>query len=123
MVDAAQLAEYVDNLRALLAQGDVRFGLMVDRQVQAALLPKLSGSRGALEPHLWELLVLCLEGPAGDRVQLDQGSWDKAVLAAQSGQGLSPGQPARFPRAAQALLQALLTLREHGVYPKPRAKP
>ncbi len=122
MSERAEIAEYLDNLRALLAAGQPRFALMVERQVQFALLPHLAGTRAQLEPHLWQLLILCLDGPAADAPPCDETQWNRATTAAAARQALSGATPARYPQAAQAVAATLGVLREFGVFPKPKLR-
>ena len=120
VVTAEIVREYVGNMRALLTTNAARYGLLVERQVQFALLPKVAGPRHALEPALWELLALLLDGHEATPPALDDATFARAVEAAKAGVGLASGGPARFPRAAAAVLSALTELREIGVYPKPK---
>ena len=117
---AAIVREYIDNTRTLLNMNAARYGLLVERQVQVALLPKIQGPRAVLEPALWELLALLLDGHEGQAPALDDTTWAKASACATSGVALSHDGPARFPRAASAVATALAQLREIGVYPKPK---
>lgn len=112
--------EYIDNTRTLLAMNAARYGLLIERQVQFALLPKIQGPRAQLEPALWELLALLLDGHEGQVPALDDDAFAKATTAANAGAAYSHAGPARFPRAAAAIAKALAELREIGVYPKPK---
>ncbi len=67
-----------------------------------------------------ELLVFCLDGHEAEIPDLDDAVLERAQEAVQAGKSLSSGEPARFPRAAGAVLEALSTLREAGVYPRPK---
>lgn len=120
MASTSGLSELVENLRALLSNNAARFGLMVERQVQFALLPKLEGTRPALEPHLWSLLVLLLDGHEAPVPAADEALWRRALEAAQAGTTLAGDRPARFPKAAVAIAGAAVVLREVGVYPRPK---
>ncbi|MBC7792314.1 MAG: hypothetical protein H7Z43_01285 [Clostridia bacterium] len=117
---AMLVREYIDNTRTLLGMNAARYGLIVERQVQFALLPKIQGQRAVLEPALWELLALLLDGHDGQVPALDDNAWAKASAAATRGAAFSSDGPARFPRAAAAVARALGELREIGVYPKPK---
>jgi hypothetical protein len=119
-VTAELVREYVGNVRALLNTSAARYGLLVERQVQFALLPKVAGQRAVLEPALWELLALLLDGHEVSAPALDEAAWTKATAAVAAGTGLTHDGPARFPRAAAAIARALTELREIGVYPKPK---
>jgi len=114
------LAEYLQNIRALLQSDYARFRVMVERQVQVRVLPKLKGTRAGLETELWELLVLCLDGHQVSAPTLDDQTYERAQKATQSGTDLNGEQSAEFPRAAVAVLSALEQLRDVGVYPPPR---
>jgi len=114
------VVEYVDNMRALLAEQPELYGLMVERQVQSRLLPRVAGSRAHLEPELWTLLVFCLDGHDAAVPPLDDATYERAVAAALGGNGLGSGGAARFPDAAKAVAQTMVELREVGVYPRPR---
>lgn len=120
MVDAEELSEYAANIRALLRTKPGLFAPAVDRQVRFALLPKLQGNRAALEHHLWNLLILCLDGPDASVPELDAAVWEQAAAAAADGQRRDGQGTAAHARAAAALKDALETLREHGVYPAPK---
>ncbi len=119
MADAKELAEYVVNVRALLLADPARWGMVVERQVIAGLLRHLHGPRAALEPHLWMLFVLCLDGPAAAVPLVDHAAWERLRQAAARGSSSEGDQPAAYPRAALAVAQALTDLRETGVYPRP----
>jgi hypothetical protein len=119
-VTAELVREYVGNMRALLTTNAARYGLLVERQVQFALLPKVTGPRHALEPALWELLAMLLDGHEAAPPALDDAAFTKAVEAAKTGKNFTASGPARFPKAAAAVLIALTELREIGVYPKPK---
>lgn len=112
--------EYVGNMRALLTMNAARYGLLVERQVQFALLPKVTGPRSSLEPALWELLAMLLDGHDAPIPPLDDTAFAKAVEAAKAGKNFGANGPAKFPKAAMAILGALTELREIGVYPKPK---
>lgn len=118
-VSPDELKSYADNLRALLTSNATRWGLVIERQVQFAFLPKISGTRAALEPSLWSLLVLLLEGHEAGVPALEDTLAQKALAAALLGQNLA-GTPARFPKAAAAVARAMSELRELGVYPRPK---
>ena len=121
MVDCKELAQYVDNLPSLLRQGP-HFGLAIERQVQFALVPRLQGARAHLEPHLWRLLFLCLDGPDAPAPPIDAAAIQKAEAAARAGSS-STDAPARFPQAARAVVASLAVVREFGVLPKPKLAP
>lgn len=124
MANAEELAEYVGNLRALLNQSEARFAIMVERQVQFALLPKLAGPKSSLESPLWDLLVLLLDGHQAPVESPTDPLWTRALDAAQQGASLSMADgKARFPKAAQAVAGVAATLRDCGVYPAPRLPP
>ena len=53
------------------------------------LLPKLTGPKNALEPHLWSLLVLLLDGPHASVETPTEPLWARALAAAQQGTGLT----------------------------------
>lgn len=112
--------EYIENMRALIDQQPHLFGMMVERQVQARLLPRISGTRQALEPDLWALVVFCLDGHQAEAPPLTDETFERASAAAAQGQRLGGEGEAAYPRAAQAVVAALATLREAGVYPPPR---
>ncbi|MBI3178729.1 MAG: hypothetical protein HYZ27_03665, partial [Deltaproteobacteria bacterium] len=119
MADAKQLAEYATNVRALLASDYARWSVVVERQILSQLLRTLHGQRATLEPALWALLLLCLEGPAAAVPLLDDAAWEQAKAAALQGRRWRGSGGAAFPRAAKALAAALGDLRETGVYPRP----
>ena len=112
--------EYITNMRALIDQQPHLFGMMVERQVQVRLLPKVSGTRQTLEPDLWALLVFCLDGHQAAVPELNDEVYQKAQAAATAGAALSGQGEAVYPRAAQAVFATLVVLREAGVYPAPR---
>jgi len=116
---AQQLPEYIDNLKVLLAQDNPMWPMVVERQILATLLPRLSGSRLTLEAPLWILLCLCLDGPTATPVPLCDTAWERVNHAARAGQNSSGAAPARFPKAARGLTDALAILRETGVFPRP----
>ncbi len=120
VVKADELRQYVDNLRTLLRQDGLRFASMVERQVQFALLPHLSGKRADLEPSLWDLLFVCIAGPTACAPLLSEETWQRAVDAVERGTFWESDEAAPFPKAARAVWAALTTLREVGVYPKPK---
>jgi hypothetical protein len=99
-----------------------KFGIMVERQVQVRVLPGVAGSRANLEPQLWELLVFCLDGHEAEIPGLDDASFERALVAVQSGKTLSGEAQAAYPRAATAVMKAIETLREVGVYPPPKIR-
>jgi hypothetical protein len=111
--------EYVDNMRALLVEQPQFYGLMVERQVQARLLPRLAGSRVRLEPELWPLLVFCLEGHEVAAPAFDEEQIQRALAAASGGTRLMGDGAAVYPAAAKSVAEALVVLREVGVYPRP----
>lgn len=115
-----ELASYVENLRALLSLNEPRYAVMVERQIQAQLLRRMNGTRAALEPGLWSLLVLCLDGHAAEVPALTEPLWERAQAASIARQSFDATRVARFPTAAAALVAALAVMREHGVYPKPK---
>lgn len=112
--------EYIGNTKTLLGMNAARYGMLVERQVVFALLPKIQGQRAVLEPALWELLALLLDGHEGQVPALDDNAWAKAAEAATTGAAYSHDGPARFPKAASAVAKALGELRDVGVYPKPK---
>ncbi|MBI5510633.1 MAG: hypothetical protein HY903_17890 [Deltaproteobacteria bacterium] len=116
---AAQLPEYIDNVRALLRRAPGTWRLVVERQILATLLPALSGHRARLEPDLWALLCLCLDGHEAEPPALSDALWERAFTAAQGGRNSSDTLPAAYPRAARAVADAILCLRETGVFPRP----
>lgn len=109
---SVDVAEVTENLRTMLRMNPKRFGIMVERQVQFALLPRLEGPRATLEPPLWDLLALLLGGPEAVAPALDDSAIESATSQARDGQ-------ARFPKSAAAVANALEALREHGVLPPP----
>ena len=119
---SVNLPEYLANMRALLRRDEVKFGLMVERQVQVRVLPCVSGARAALEPHLWELLVFCLDGHEATAPSLDDATFERAHDAADAGTRMLGEGEAPFPRAAAAVIRTLDTLREVGVFPPPKLK-
>ena len=80
------LPEYLGNLRELLNSDLKRWRMIVERQVLTQVLPKLKGSRTSLEPGLWELLILCLDGVEANAPELDDEHWEAARQAAADGQ-------------------------------------
>ena len=114
------LPDYLSNIRELL-RAKPTFKLMVERQVQCRVLPKVSGSRAKLEPQLWELLVFCLDGHEASIPELSDPNVERAQQATVEGTTLSGQETAAFPKAANAVLKTLETLREIGVYPPPLA--
>lgn len=120
VVTAEIVREYVGNMRALLATNAARYGLLVERQVQFALMPKVSGPRHALEPALWDLLTLLLDGHEAAAPALDDATFAKAVEAVKAGKSWVTNNPARYPKSAAAVMAALSEVREIGVYPKPK---
>jgi len=116
---ARELPAYVENLRALLRLDERVWRAVVERQILAVLLPGLSGNRVSLEGHLWDLLVLCLEGHDASPPPLDDARFEQAAASARAGRGLSGIAAAPFPRAARGLVDALVVLRETGVFPRP----
>lgn len=118
-----ELPQFIENTRQLLQLNAAKFGLMVERQVQAALLPTLVGPRSQLEPDLWRLLVLLLDGHEAAAPPFDDSLWERACAASASGLSLDPARPARFPRAAAAVVRTMTDLREVGVLPRPKLPP
>ena len=123
MASAASISEYLTNIRELLRLDPHKFGLMVERQVQRRLLPRLHGTRANLEPELWALLVFCLDGAEAAAPPLTDETLESAKGAAQAGTSLTGEDQAAFPRAAHAVLETLDTVREAGVYPPPKGPP
>jgi len=123
MAWAEQLPEYVENLRALLRNNEARYGLMVERQIQAQLLRKMTGLRASLELPLWALLVLCLDGYQAQVPPLDDATFVAASQAAGASTSLGRAGPASYPQAARSLVNAMAVLRQYGVYPKPKLSP
>lgn len=117
---SVDVAEVTENLRAMLRLNAKRFGLMVERQVQGALLPRVQGSRAALERPLWSLLVLLVAGHEAATPPLDDAAFETWTACASAGTDHSGQKRAAFPRAAAAVADALSQLREHGVLPTPR---
>lgn len=119
---SVNVAEVTDNLRTMLRMNPQRFGIMVERQVQFALLPRVAGPRAALEEPLWELLVMLVEGhehappPFSDQMLED---WMECADAALNHR--RDGKAA-YPKAAAAVASALRDLREFGVLPAPKLK-
>lgn len=111
---SVDVVEVTDNLRTMLRMNPKRFGIMVERQVQFALLPRLAGPRSTLEKPLWDLLALLIGGPDATAPALNESTIESVSTEARSGQ-------ARFPKSAAAVVDALETLREHGVLPPPMA--
>lgn len=118
-----QLFEYLENLRALLRLDAPRWRVVVERQVLSQLLPHLQGSRTNLETHLWELLVLCLDGHESTPPPLDDATWEQALAAVSAGIRLEGEGPAAFGRAARGVADVILSLREHGIHPPPKVSP
>ena len=116
---AKELPEYVENLRALLRLDLGLWRVVVERQILATLLPHLSGNRVELETHLWALLIICLDGHEAPVPTLSDVTWDKAIAAVKAGRSLANTDDAVFPRAARGLVEALITLRETGIFPRP----
>lgn len=112
------LEEAVDNLRAMLRLNPDRFSVMVQRQVQFALLPKLAGGRGELENPMWSLLVLLVDGHEAPIPALDESSWEQLHARATDE---AVGNEPTFPTAAKAVAQAFSALREFGHYPPPKS--
>ena len=112
--------EYLENLRALLRSDMKRWRMVVERQVLSQLLPKVSGSRAALESPLWELLILCLDGVEATPPDLTDDGFEAAKQAAADGHAYLGEGPAAFPRAAVGVAMLIAELREVGVYPPPR---
>ena len=113
------LAEYVDNLRALLRLDQARWSLVVERQVLSRVLPRLSGSRAKLESPLWSLLILCLDGHDAPTPELTEENWEKARQAAADSKAFSRPGRAVYPHAAVEVAMLMTVLREAGVYPPP----
>jgi hypothetical protein len=117
---SVKVSEYVDNVRALWRQDPVRWRVVIERQVLVQVLPRLQGTRALLEPDLWQLLVLCLDGPDTEAPPLDDGAFGRAEQAVAKGRALLEDRPAAFPRAATAVHGVLVTLRQAGLYPPPK---
>ena len=114
--------EYLNNIRELLRTDAKMFRIMVSRQVQGRLLPQVEGTRAELEGDLWDLLVFCLDGHEVIAPPLDDEVYGRAQEATEAGASLATEGKAAFPRAATAVLAALDTLREVGVYPPPKLR-
>lgn len=112
--------EYLGNLRALLRSDMKRWRMVVERQVLSQLLPRVSGSRAALESPLWELLILCLDGVEATAPELTDEQFEAARQAATDGTAYQAAGPAAFPRAAAGVAALISQLREVGVYPPPK---
>lgn len=117
---AELVPEYLANVRALLRSDMRRWRMVVERQVLSQLLPKVAGSRAALEAPLWELLVLCLDGIEATAPELSDEAFEAAKQAAADGHAYLCDGPAEFPRAAVGVAMLLAELREVGVYPPPK---
>lgn len=117
---SVDVLEYIENMGALLRQQPELFGFMVERQIQARLLPRVAGSRQALEPKLWALLIFCLDGHEAGVPPLDDDAFTRAEQAAREGTGSSGAGAAAYPEAARSVIATLSSLREVGVYPPPR---
>lgn len=120
MANRVQLAEYLANIKALLRLDPNRWRIVVEKQVQAHVLPYIAGTRAQLEPRLWELLVFCLDGHEAPVPEMTEQRREAAVAAARDGRMLAGQQRAAFPRAAVETALVLEELREVGVYPPPK---
>lgn len=120
MTSGNDVLEYIESMGALLRQQPELYGIMVERQVQSRLLPKIAGPRVTLEPTLWQLLIFCLEGHEAVVPALDDVLFEKARAAATNRATLAGDQTAAFPDAALAVIRIMETLREAGSYPPPR---
>src|SRR5687767_7851753 len=118
---AVDVAEYLTNMRELLAKDRAKFGLVVERQVQFRLLPQVAGHRAALEPLLWDLLVFCADGHEARAPALDDAAFARATELVRAGKGMVKAE-AVWPRAAAAVLEALTALRQSGIYPPPKIR-
>lgn len=114
------LTEYLQNTRALLHKNYSVFHLSIERQVQFQVLPRLVGNRASLEPHLWDLLVLCLDGHEVTAPPLQDTQWNLAKTAVAQQTALLSEKRATYPKAAAAVLKAIETLRAVGVLPPPK---
>lgn len=117
------VAEVTDNLRTMLRMNPKRFGIMVERQVQFALLPRVAGSRAALEPDLYALLVLLVDGHESSVPPPTEQAIDEWLECADSALNHTRDGRAAFPKAARAVADAIRALREHGVLPAPKLQP
>jgi len=113
------LQEYLTNTKALLGLDHARWRVVVERQVQAQVLPNVKGTRVELEPQLWALLVLCLDGHLADVPELTEAGWERGVETARKGSQLGGDGNACYPRAALAVVEVMEQLREAGIYPPP----
>ncbi|MEM6730160.1 MAG: hypothetical protein AAF658_01315 [Myxococcota bacterium] len=116
---SVDVAEVTDNLRTMLRMNAKRFGLMVERQVQVALLPKVQGPRAALEEPLWELLVLLVDGHEATAPPITEEALEDWFECAESAVNHARTDRAAFPKAAAAVARAMRALHEHGVLPPP----
>ncbi len=115
------IAEYIANMKELLSEKPELFRLMVERQIQVRLLPKVQGSRVELEPSLWALLVFCTEGHEAAAPAMNDDIFLQAQEAVAKGANLE-GTKAVFPAAAVAVLKTLEVLREAGSFPPPKLR-
>ncbi len=119
---SVNVAEVTDNLRTMLRMNPKRFGIMVERQVQFALLPRAEGRRAALEMPLWELLVMLVEGHDSIAPPLTDSALEEWMECADAGLNHARDGKAAYPKAAAAVATALRDLREYGVLPAPKLK-
>jgi hypothetical protein len=120
MANTVQLAEYLANIKALLRLDPNRWRIVVEKQVQAHVLPHIAGTRAQLEPRLWELLIFCLDGHEASVPEMTEQRWEAAVAAARESRMLVGRERAVFPRAAIETALVLAGIREVGVYPPPK---
>jgi hypothetical protein len=122
MANRVQLAEYLANVRALLRLDPARWRIVVEKQVQAHVLPHIAGTRAQLEPGLWELLILCLDGHEAAVPAMDETRWEAAREAARDGRDSAGQGPAAYPRAAIETALVMVEVRETGIYPPPKLR-
>lgn len=120
MAHGIQLGEYLDNIKALLRGDESRWRIVVERQVQTRVLPNVVGARVDIEPLLFALLILCLDGHQAEIPELTDETWETARDAARSERSMSGEAAAVFPRAAVAVALVITEVREAGVYPPPK---
>ncbi|MEZ4271841.1 MAG: hypothetical protein R3C68_10555 [Myxococcota bacterium] len=109
------LMEYLHNTRELLRLDPHKFGLTIERQVQFRVLPRIAGSRAALEPQLWELLVFCLDGHESKAPAFDDAAYAEKSAERRRVRAITYStNAAAYPKAAAAVLAAISTLREVG---------
>lgn len=112
-----KLDEYIKQIRALLRLDPVRWSVIVERQIQYAVLPKIQGNRARLEPQLWELLFFCLDGHEAVIPPFNESLWQQIPQWLQQETGSHAQHEAVYLAAAKTVFHVMTLLREHGVYP------